>query len=564
MEDVKPEPSRPRRWPRRILKAAAVLVVLLIIFLVGLSFFIDWYCVYTPPALPENSAILSMKIEEKDGVRRLGDCTLEKRNGLLAMYLTGRPFDIGYANAKLTENELRGLEKEFISTIKNMVPSGIKRWLLRKYVYWRNRDLPDYIDAEYLDEIHGLSVAYDDPLPEVGPPYHRLVNYHAAHDISHAVMDNPLVGCTSFAAWGNHTADGHLIVGRNFDFNAGRKFDEDKIVMFVKPENGFAFVSVAWPGMIGVVSGINEKLISVTVNAAPPDGEREIGTPVSLVIRKIMQRANCIKHAVTIIRSSAVFVSDLYLVADGKTGEAVVVEKTPKRCAVRRAAGNFIICSNHRLQFSNDESNTKMMAENTTLPRHARMEELVAENAGKITPAKAVEILRDRKIKGVAGEVLGHAAAVNPIIATHSVVIDVTDGIIWVSKSPHQLGAFVPFSVKDFTNSSAGEVIAADPILTGGSFNNYLEFRKCIEKAAALIADGKKSDAKAPLEKILPVNPNHYLPYFLLAGIEHENGNREKAKEYVRKAFDLKPAYRTERAKLERLAKILKIRLPKK
>ena len=118
---------------------------------------------------------------------------------------------------------------------------------------------------------------------------------------------------------------------RNFDFNAGRCFDENKIVIYFEPDKGLKFISVAWPGMIGVVSGLNEAKIAVTINAANSSDSRKVGTPVSLVLRDVMQHASTIEEAVDIIAKSKVFVSDSYLIADGKTNRAVVLEKTPER-----------------------------------------------------------------------------------------------------------------------------------------------------------------------------------------------------------------------------------------
>ena len=117
-----------------------------------------------------------------------------------------------------------------------------------------NRNLPDFVDAEYQEEILGLSDAAVDLYPEFGPRYHRILNYHAAHDIGHWVHDKPVIGCTAFAVAGDS-----LLVGRNFDFEAGRVFDDNKIIGCYRPARGHAFLSVAWPGMAGVVTGLNSQ-----------------------------------------------------------------------------------------------------------------------------------------------------------------------------------------------------------------------------------------------------------------------------------------------------------------
>ena len=59
---------------------------------------------------------------------------------------------------------------------------------------------------------------------------------------------------------------GHTILARNFDFEAGSVFDDGKVVFLVRQEGKIPFASVAWPGLIGVLSGMNAKGLSVVVH----------------------------------------------------------------------------------------------------------------------------------------------------------------------------------------------------------------------------------------------------------------------------------------------------------
>ena len=111
--------------------------------------------------------------------------------------------------------------------------------VLKSYVIYRNRHLTDYVPADYRMEIFGDTVGCPDTHPEIGPYYNRVLNYHAAHDVSYMMIDNPLVsraGCTSFGAWGPGTSNGHLITGRNFDWEAAEVFSRDRVVVMYKPD----------------------------------------------------------------------------------------------------------------------------------------------------------------------------------------------------------------------------------------------------------------------------------------------------------------------------------------
>ena len=74
--------------------------------------------------------------------------------------------------------------------------------------------------------------------------------------------------------------------------------------------------------MMGVVSGINEARIAVSINAGHSDDATTIGTPVALVARDIMQYDSTLEEAIERIRESKMFVNESFLLADGKTGSA--------------------------------------------------------------------------------------------------------------------------------------------------------------------------------------------------------------------------------------------------
>ncbi len=550
---AKPSPKPRKRRLRIVLRAIALGAVALAALGVASSIGIDWYCEAHPPALEGTPAIVGATVAETEGIRRIGNAYLAERQGVKYMELSGTPFEMGYCNGALSQEYVQQQEQELLDTVRSHIPSPLAFWLIKKYVILRNRNLPDYISADRQMEIYGITQACEDPFPEIGPFYHRILNYHAAHDIAHAVMDNPLVACTSFAAWDTATADGHFLFARNFDFEAGRGFDINKIVMRVRPDRGQGFLSIAWPGMIGVVTGVNESKIAVAVQTAFSEEERSIGTPVSLVLRDVLQYASTLDEAIQIIRKSTVFVSDCYLVADGKIDQAVVVEKTPNSTAVYTTEGDYIICANHFRSpaLADDTANRAYMVEGTTVPRMARMEELVRQNEGALTPEVCATILRDRAVQGVEDVGMGNAAAINPLLATHSVIMDLTDGIVWVSASPHQLGAYVPFGLDDFEDPPHVDAIPPDPILENGAYDDYLESERLIDAAETSLEQGAGHDQDAEtisaLRNAIALNPGGYRAPLLLGTLLFDADEFAQARAPLEEALVRHPPYASQR-----------------
>jgi hypothetical protein len=129
-----------------------------------------------------------------------------------------------------------------------MVPSERYLRFLRFFTALFNRNLGDHVMEEFQHEIYGISLSCTHEYDFLGTPFERQMNYHAAHDIGHALQDYMLVGCSSFAVWGAQSADSSLLVGRNFDFFVGDDFAGTSRV-FLFPDSGYRFASVGWPGM---------------------------------------------------------------------------------------------------------------------------------------------------------------------------------------------------------------------------------------------------------------------------------------------------------------------------
>jgi tetratricopeptide (TPR) repeat protein len=547
-------------WRRRLKRccvAAGVLAVALLAVGFAASLAINYVCEAHPPKVDPLPAIVQSHVEVTGEVRRLGACSLARKDGILRMTLAGDPFELGYANAALCQPFLEEQEHSFIDMIHGFVPSKAALWLITKLVVLRNRSLPSYVMADHQMEIYGLACAYKDPMPEIGPLYHRLLNYHAAHDISHAIMDNPLVGCTGFAAWDKATRNGHLLLARNFDFNAGRCFDTNKIVYRVKPDRGLGYISVAWPGMIGVVSGMNDAKIAVTVNACYTKLPWGTGTPVALMLRQVLQYASSLDEAADLIAKTHVCVSDAYLIADGKTGRAIIVEKSPGHTAVRRPGEgeDTIVCSNHFLadEMFDLPGNREYMRDGTTVPRFDRMRGLVEQRHGALTPESCATILRDRQVPGDVPAGWGNAASINCLIATHAVIMDVTEGVVWVSASPHQLGAFIPFGLDDFENPKGVSAIAPDPMLGDGSYERYSASQECLAEAKTLAKQHKTRDAMDRLAKASELNPDSYTPCYLLGKMAFGEGAAAEARAWLERAAARYPAYESERREIEDL-----------
>ncbi|HVY74730.1 MAG TPA: C45 family peptidase, partial [Puia sp.] len=301
-----PERRKLRRRIAWILGIIFLLFLVLIVYVVIVS-------KVSPPEVKDQSALNWQRREPSPGFYTLKNSWLRKSNsGLYEMYVEGPPYERGVINGKLSKELLQKQEEYFNDQIEKMIPSRFYLHFLKYFIGWFNRHLDHYVLPEFKKEIYGISASADERYDYIGSNYQRILNYHAAHDIGHALQNLALVGCTSFGTWGSRSADSNMIIGRNFDFYVGDHFAENKIVAFVKPSEGHKFMSVTWGGFIGVVSGMNDKGLTVTINAAKSEIPTGSATPVSLVAREILQYAENIQQAEAIAKKRKMFVSESF------------------------------------------------------------------------------------------------------------------------------------------------------------------------------------------------------------------------------------------------------------
>ena len=503
------ETRRKRRtWLRRLVWSGIVTVGLL-------ALFVGWVlttCFAEPPTMGQQPTIVDAAVTtDDDGRTRLGNSWFQKHLGRSLMYVEGDPFTLGYSNSMLTAEFLELQERSLMETIRGYLPGTLSFYSAALLVLVNNRRLPDYVAEEYKLEIFGLSSARSaDAFPEFGSRYHRVLNYHAAHDISHWIWDKPVLGCTSFAAVGSRTRSGNLIVGRNFDWESGSHFDENKVITLYRPDEGHAFLSVSWPGMAGAVTGMNDAKIFCAINGAHTEHMGlGVGRPVSLVVREVLQYTDNLADAASIIAAAPVFVADTFLLADGKSGEAIVVEKSPAASAVRTMDRELILQSNHfeSPSMRDDRGNLEYMREGTTVPRRNRLAELLTRHSGELDPPTTARILRDRLGPGDAPRGLGHRATINPMIATHSVVADVTNGILWVSRGRHQLGVYDAYDIDNFGDPVA-EPIPADEALENGDYERLGRFRSLLGELESLFSNGPAAaELRGKFDEAEALNP---------------------------------------------------------
>ncbi len=549
--------ARGKRYLRRA--ARILLVVVLLIFVL--------YAIYrsiviiNPPKV-ENDHIVQLEREAiTDTSFSIGTDWIRKNNsGLWEMYLSGNAFERGVKNGKLSAELVQYQEKAFIELLKEKVPNEFYIRFMKYFIAWFNRDLDEYVPLEYQQEIYGISLNASSEFDFIGRKYQRMLNYHAAHDIGHAMQNLNLVACSSFGVWDEYSKDSSLIIGRNFDFYAGDQFAENKIVLFVHPDSGFDFAIVTWGGMIGAVSGMNEHGLTVTLNAARSSIPSKAYTPVSIVARQILQYASTIDEAFEIATSFKTFVSETFFIGSALDHDMAIIEKSLDTTVLFKQDKNYLISTNHFQDraFSNTPLNIENITNETSLYRYERVDELINE-LKDIDYLDVSQILRNQDGIGNKNIGISNEKSINQLVAHHSVIFEPEERLIWVSSNPFQLGKYVCYDLnKVFGQNNPPAItdqiirdslnIPCDSFLNKQDYTDFLFFKEFNTKT---IDDQFDEITEQDLNRYIASNPEFYYTYVKAGDYYSAQGNYSKSLEFYNLAKQKEVSSKVEQEKIE-------------
>ncbi len=549
----------------KILKyiAATILSLILLMAAAGVILYVT-----ADRSIPDNSLpVVIPSTRDSAGVLLFGRSSLEKGEGdLWNLRLRGDAEERGLAFGQLCKSLMHEQERAFVDQIRIIIPNERYLSFLKYLTIIYNRNIRSNIEEEFRKEIYATSLGSSSEFDYIGSPYDRQLNYHAAHDLGHAMQEYMLVGCSSFAAWGSESDDSTLVIGRNFDFWVGDDFAKNKVVTIMEPDKGYKFLSVGWAGMSGVLSGMNEKGLTITMNAAKSSPPVRSKTPISIIAREILQYASNIEEAYIIASKRDAFVSESLLIGSGLENRAAIIEKSPDNTRLFTTQGELIISTNHfqTAGFFNDKQNKEAVQAiegSHSQYRYNRLKQLIADMK-PLSPERSARILRNKN--GISDEELGlgNEMSINQYISHHSVIFKPVQRVVWVSTAPWQLGKMVKYDLNELFNLSANNIkddfkdIPADSVQINEFETKVRDFRK-MSKLLSQKTSEKISADEEFVSSYIMINPYFFQTYTNLGENFLSSGDYSSASAMFSKALEMKlPSEETRRYIINKLEKL--------
>jgi isopenicillin-N N-acyltransferase-like protein len=383
----------------------------LIILIIGLA--ITLFVLISPlgdggvhrPSQVALTMLLETELVEQGEARLFGGGGLERRDRLYILRLSGSAYEMGFQQGRLLRDEIRqGAVPYFDRAVDHIAPfdtmSAPLRWLAGRYLDWAIfLPLMKNSPEAFLQELKGLADGCGLPFPTVlrGNLFSEL-NMCLGKTLARRYAGRLFGGeCTSFAAFGAMTQGGELIVGRNTDYWGVGLWDCYPTLVFYQPEQGQRFVNVSSAGLLKCNACLNETGLFLGGHFMLSDDVNPRGIGFTAFELEIMKKAASIDEAYRLLLENPRAGAFAFLIADGKSQDAAVIEACASAVGLRFAQGECIWETNFATtdEFRPHEVFARLGASKNSEARYERMRQLLQENQGKIDAQTAADCMGD-------------------------------------------------------------------------------------------------------------------------------------------------------------------------
>ena len=137
--------------------------------------------------------------------------------------------------------------------------------------------------------------------------------------------------CSSIAAWGKATKNGHLYQTRNLDWELHLTAQDHPVIAVYIPSKGIPHVNISFAGVIGSNTGMNARGIVLSEIGDSPGREYPYninGTHFTTLFRTVLYDADSLERAVSIFQSADRIKKYHFVVGDGLHHKAVKMRAT--------------------------------------------------------------------------------------------------------------------------------------------------------------------------------------------------------------------------------------------
>lgn len=357
--------------------------------------------------------------------------------------LEGSPNDVGFSYGR----QAGDLIHRSIEIYKHAFAiKGISWTLARKFA---REFLPkiDNYDADFARELRAIATGANLPIEDLVAINSRTELLYGQNSAdTKLAAETDVDGCTGAIALPEITADGHCIHGQNWDWRD--ECGDSSIVLRIQPESGPSILTFVEAGLLARC-GMNSVGIGLTGNFLQTDRDFGIeGVPLSFLRRRILMSQTLTMAVQSVYEIPRTFSNNLMI--SQRNGEAVNLETTPHEVFWTMPDQGLLVHANH---FTSQGALTKVYdlgleTNSDSLFRDRRVRAALSGKQEKITTDDFKNAFSDRfddPYSVCHSPVRGPGGNTSSTVAT--VIMDTTDGHMWIAKRPYQNTHFKKYSL---------------------------------------------------------------------------------------------------------------------
>jgi hypothetical protein len=155
------------------------------------------------------------------------------------------------------------------------------------------------------------------------------------------------LGCSCLATLPERAGDGKVRLARNLDWQGGELLTGSALIV-IESGSGHRFASMTWPGLVSVVTGMNDAGLAVADLMALGTGggkQPHPGVPVLFVLRSLLEQTDTVDSALAWLQKARRTIPQNYALAD--TSGAKVVETSTTTFRVRPSSDGLATITNY-------------------------------------------------------------------------------------------------------------------------------------------------------------------------------------------------------------------------
>ena len=152
--------------------------------------------------------------------------------------------------------------------------------------------------------------------------------------------------CSALAVGDRRTARGDYLMGRNLDYPVFTEYLSRLQTLFLlSPHQGQPLASLAWPGYVGVCTGINASGVALAQLSAMSRDRTRKGTPAALRFRQALEDGHTVAGVAARVLAAPGTIGNNLMLCGPR--EALVLELSARQAAARRPHRGLLTATNH-------------------------------------------------------------------------------------------------------------------------------------------------------------------------------------------------------------------------